>query len=77
MDKPRSLDYLIFIVAFDRLGYVSVNDCPAGLEPPSEARNRRKATLKIQRNTTPGIIRLDPKCHILFIIFNIELITVL
>ncbi len=29
------------------LGYVKDNDCPAGLEPPEGARNRRKATVII------------------------------
>ena len=43
----------IFKVAFVRLGYGNVNDCPAGLgnwsamlEIPAGARNRRKATSK-------------------------------
>ena len=31
------------------LGYLKVNDCPAGLEPPAGARKRRKATVKILR----------------------------
>ena len=30
---------------------VNVNDCPAGLELPAGARNRRKATAKIRRNS--------------------------
>ena len=33
------------------LGMVNVNDCPAGLELPAGARNRRKATAKIRRNS--------------------------
>ena len=32
----------------------------AGLEPPAGARNGRKASLKIRRNPSPGILRLDP-----------------
>ena len=35
------------------------NDCPAGLEPPEVAKNRRKTTVKIQRSIAPGFIRLD------------------
>ena len=34
----------IFTVAFDRLGWVNVTDCPAG------ARKKGKATVKIRRN---------------------------
>ena len=42
-------------IIFDRLfkvrfGYVELGDCPAVLEPPAGARNRRKATVKIRRN---------------------------
>ncbi len=32
------------------IGYVGLGDCPAGLEPPERASNRRKATVKICRN---------------------------
>ena len=31
----------------------------AGLEPPEAARNRRKATVKIRRNTARGFIQID------------------
>ena len=37
-----------------------VNDCPAGLEPPAGASNRRKGTVKIRRKMSPKFIRLDP-----------------
>ncbi len=33
---------------------------PSGLEPPTGARNRSKATVKILRNMAPGFIRIDP-----------------
>ena len=39
-----------FLKGYFRLGYVNVNDCPAGLEPAAGARIRRKATVKISRN---------------------------
>ena len=38
-----------FKMAFDRLGYIGLGDCPEGLEPPTGARNRRKATVKVRR----------------------------
>ena len=41
--------FVVFLQWF-LIGWVSVNDCPAGLEPPAGARNRRKATVKTQRN---------------------------
>ena len=34
--------------SYFRLGQVSVNDCPAELEPPAGARNRRNATVKMR-----------------------------
>ena len=45
----------IFTVAFDTLfqislGYLKVIDCPAELELPAGARNRRKTTMKLRRN---------------------------
>ena len=49
-----------FIIGYLRLGELRVNDCPARLEPPAEARNRRKPTEKKRRNTAPPFIRLDP-----------------
>ncbi len=39
----------IFTVAFNYFRLENVNDCPAGLEPPAGARNRRKATVKMRR----------------------------
>ncbi len=50
----------IFIISFDRLGFVRVNDCPAGLGPPAGAKNRRKATVTKRRNTAPGFNTPDP-----------------
>ena len=49
--KLRVLSY--FHSSFRKviLGQVNVNDCPAGLELPTAARNRRKATLKIGQNS--------------------------
>ncbi len=47
---------LVLIMGYLRLGYVRVNECPAGLEPPLGAIYRRKATVKIRRNKP-----LDPK----------------
>ena len=38
-----------------------VNVCPAGLEPPARARNRRKACVKIRRNLQLWIL---PMIHI-------------
>ena len=57
MERKRNSGFRhIFTVAFDRLGKVNVNDCPAGLEIGSAglelttgARNRRKATVKRRR----------------------------
>ena len=46
--------FRIFTVAFGRLGYLRVNDCPAG------ARKRIKASVKKRRNTAPGFNTLDP-----------------
>ena len=43
---------VFFTVAFDRLFYVRLGDCPAGIEHPARARNRGKATVKIGRNAT-------------------------
>ncbi len=45
-------------MAFDRLFYVRLGDCPAGLEPSAVARNRRKATVKIRRNAP-----FKRRCH--------------
>ncbi len=42
--------YSHFQSGFGWLGWVRVNDCPAWLEPPAGATNRRKATVKIWRN---------------------------
>ena len=39
---------------------------PTELQPPAGARNRRKATVKIRRNTATGFIRLDPNIAIGF-----------
>ncbi len=39
---------------------------PAGLGPPAEARNRRKATVTKRRNTAPGFYTPDPKIVIIF-----------
>ncbi len=46
---PRRIGDILQIitVGFYRLGEGKVNDCPAGLEPPAGARNRRKATVII------------------------------
>ena len=33
----------------DWLGYVRVKECPAELEFPARARNRRKANIKLQK----------------------------
>ena len=33
---------------------------PTVLDPPAGARNRRKYNVKIRRNPSPEIIRLDP-----------------
>ncbi len=41
----------IWMMGYFRLGQVRVNGCPAGLEAPASARNRRKATVKIPRYT--------------------------
>ena len=38
-----------------------VNVCPAGLDPPAVARNRRKSTLKIRRILSSGFICQDLK----------------
>ena len=46
-------------------GYFRINDCPAGLEPPTGVRKRRKATVKKRRNTAPGFKALDPILYIL------------
>ncbi len=56
-----------FHISFDRSGLFNVNDCPAGLEAPAGARNRKKATVKIRRNTASGFIRQDP-----IIVFTIK-----
>ena len=39
-----------------------VHDCHAGLEaePSAVARNKRKATVEIRKNTAPGFMPLDP-----------------
>ena len=51
MERKRSCGYRrIFTVAFDRLGYVNVNDCTTGLEPSAGARNRIKGTVKFRQN---------------------------
>ena len=42
-----SLDRLLKV----RLGKIKVIGCPAGLEPPAGARNRRKPDVKIRQNT--------------------------
>ena len=54
MERKRSSGFRrIFTEAFDRLyfrlGWVNVDDCPAGLDSHL-ARNRRTATVKIRRN---------------------------
>ena len=49
--------FCIVRVAFDaflRLG--RVKECPAGLEPPTEAKKRRKANVKIRKNPQLRII---------------------
>ena len=48
----RNRVFLIFTVAFDRLGKVRLgqvreNGCLAGLEPPEVAKNRKKGSVKI------------------------------
>ena len=44
-------------MGYFRLGYVRLDDCPAGLVPPTGARNRRKAAVKIRRGVvTKGTI---------------------
>ena len=37
--------------------FIGLGDCPAGLEPPPGARNRRKSTVKYEE--TP----LERRCH--------------
>ena len=51
----------ILKMAFDRLfyvrlGFIGLGDCPAGLELPTGARTRRKATVKIRRNAPQGAL---------------------
>ena len=47
MTSPLKGRFVVFFtVAFDRLGKVNVNHCPAGLEPPAFAKIKRKATVK-------------------------------
>ncbi len=58
--NPRAGFLRIFTLAFDSLGYLRVNDNPAGLQPPAGARKRRKASVKKRRNTALGIKPLDP-----------------
>ncbi len=50
-----------------RLGYLRVYDCPAELEPPAGARNRRKATVNIRINPQ---FRILPLIQINFLIGN-------
>ncbi len=53
----------IFKVAFDRLSQLRVNDCPVGLENRPcrvRAKIRRKAAVKMRRNTASRFIRLYP-----------------
>ena len=47
----RRILRVAFNVFYVRLGYIWLDDCPAGLDPPAGARNMRKATVKIRRNT--------------------------
>ena len=46
------------------LGYIRVNECPAGLEPPAGARYRRKAIVKIRRNRPLWILMFANKIHL-------------
>ena len=68
MERKRSCGFhRIFTVAFERLfqvklGYVNVNDCSAGLEPPAVARNRRKSTVKIGRNPPLSLLKKFQHC---------------
>ena len=45
-------------VAFLQYLLKSVDDCPAGLEPPARARNRRKATVEKYEESP-----LKVRCH--------------
>ena len=57
MERKRSCGFRrIFIVM-----NVNVNECPAGLEPPAGSRNRRTATLKIQRNPLLRFLSMTQK----------------
>ena len=42
------------MIGYFRLGYVNVNESPAGLEPSAGARNRRKATVKCEETRNFG-----------------------
>ena len=50
--KGRFVVFSMFVVFYRlfkvRLVQVRIGDCPAGLEPPTGAKNKRKATLKIR-----------------------------
>ncbi len=51
--NPKLRVFLAFshirMKVYFRLGKVRVNECPAGLEPQSGARNKRKSTVKIRK----------------------------
>ena len=44
-------------MAFDRLGYIGLGDCPTGLEHPAGDRNREKLLLKNKESS------LKERCH--------------
>ena len=60
------------MMGYFRLGYVRVNEYPAGLEPPAGARNRKKATVKIRRNWPLRILPLI-RFFFIFVVINMTI----
>ncbi len=64
-ERIRSCRFLRIFIYTDglfyvSLGYVRVNECPAGLEPTAGARNWRKATVKMLKKPATSDSFLDP-----------------